>query len=319
MIDEQFGPGGGRLVSMSTARFGATDAFHETQVREKPGDANVHSNFGAYLKEKKADVVGAEREYRKALQIEPNHVNALGNLANLLSERGDSDGARDLYQLAIAIEPPDENASWNFARFLTARDELVRARAVVDRTLKAVPGSARLRQLSGDMLLLEGRGKEALEEYDRAGQLSANCGVESGGAIALQLSGAPIGDTIAAYWTAIGFDPDDPVLHLNLAQLLFLKSEDREARVQLALAVSGGLENSAKLEAEFYQAAHTAADLAAVFSRVKGLLEAGARLHWDVAPNIDMVERTDPKRGDLLRRLKDVMTGELPVDRLPAG
>ena len=84
LLDEQFGPGRARLVSMSSGRAGATEAFHKTQLREKPLDPNAHNNFGAFLKETKADVSGAEREYRNALELDPQHVNALGNLANLL-------------------------------------------------------------------------------------------------------------------------------------------------------------------------------------------------------------------------------------------
>jgi len=315
LLDEQFGPGRARLVGMSSGRAGATDAFHQVQLREKPLDPNVHTNYGAYLKETKADTVGAEREYRKALELQPDHINALGNLANLLWDRDDLDEARNLYERALQPEPPDENASWNFARFLIAAGEPANALAVVERALRAHTESGRLYLLKAQLLLSDSRGREALAELDQAQQAGADlASVESGRAIALHVTGAPIAQTIGAYWTAIGFNSNDGVLHLNLAQLLFLLGDADQAEGQLAEAVKLGLDGAARLEAAFYQAAHTEAYPSVVLQRIRTLLDAGARLAWDVSPNIELVGRTDSKRATFLRQLEAAMKGELPMD-----
>ena len=57
--------------------------------------------------------------------------------------------------------------------------------------------------------------------------------VECGFAGALHISGAPFGDCIGAYRVAIALNPQMACLRLNLAQLLFLKSDDLEAKRQL--------------------------------------------------------------------------------------
>jgi hypothetical protein len=55
-----------------------------TSASRETADPNTHSNYGAFLKEKKGDSVGAERAYARALELDPGHVNAFGNLANLI-------------------------------------------------------------------------------------------------------------------------------------------------------------------------------------------------------------------------------------------
>jgi len=43
---------------------------------------SASTNYGAFLQDKKQDLKGAEKSYLRALELDPNHVNALGNLAN---------------------------------------------------------------------------------------------------------------------------------------------------------------------------------------------------------------------------------------------
>ncbi|HKY54770.1 MAG TPA: hypothetical protein VJM08_10715, partial [Anaerolineales bacterium] len=80
LLDQQFGPGRARLKGLTTVRAEASEEYHLLQLREKPTDPGTHSNYGVFLKEKKKDLVGAEREYQKAIELDGNHVNALGNL-----------------------------------------------------------------------------------------------------------------------------------------------------------------------------------------------------------------------------------------------
>lgn len=115
-------------------------------MREKPADASVHSNYGAYLKDKQGHIRGAEREYRKALELDPKHVNALGNLANLYWEQRERDQASALYRKALEADPGNENASWNYARFLLPEDRTAAAK-VLDEAIAKYPDSGRLRLL----------------------------------------------------------------------------------------------------------------------------------------------------------------------------
>ena len=56
LLDEQFGPGRGQLVGISTVRSDSSDEYHAIQLRDKADDPNTHSNYGAFLDDKKGDL-----------------------------------------------------------------------------------------------------------------------------------------------------------------------------------------------------------------------------------------------------------------------
>jgi tetratricopeptide (TPR) repeat protein len=312
LLDEQFGPGRARLVGISTSRADASEEYHETQLREKPKDPNTHSNYGAYLKDKKGDLEGAEREYRRAIELDCNHVNAIGNLANLLWEKGDKAEAAIQYRTALEAGPGDENVTWNYARFLLSQfDDRPATREVLDRGIMKSPESGRLHLLRAELSLLDGTASEALADFRGARKRGVDqARVEAGYACALQVSGAPIGECIAAYHVAITLTPENGALRLNLAQVMFLKGEDAEANRQLQKAMTLGLDESAQLEAQFYLLSHTSSDPAGILRTTKLLLARGARLRWNVSANIETVRRCDPQKAALLELVSEVMAGE---------
>ena len=315
LLDERFGPGRAQLTGMSTVRVAASDEYHELQLREKPQNPDVHSNYGAYLKDRKGDVVGAEREYRRAIELNARHINALGNLANLLWDKGDKEQAERLYREALEVSagPGNENVSWNYARFLLReRNDRNAARDVLDGGIANNPESGRLLVLRAETSLLNGNASEALDFFQRAREKGADqVAVESGYAIALHMSGAPVGKSIAAYRVAISLRPKDGPLRLNLAQLLFISGDDAEAGSQLRDAMTLGLDDAAQLEAQFYLLAHGSWEPAAIIQTMKPLLAKGTRLRWDVAANIDAAGRGDPKKAVLLKTVSRVLAGEL--------
>lgn len=309
LLDERFGPGRAQLRQVASARAEATDEFHETQLREKPNDASTHSNYGAFLKDKKGDPDGAEREYRKALELDCKHVNALGNLGNLMWEKGDRSQAESLYRRALETNPQDENVTYNFVRFL--QDDRATALTILNAGIKANPDSGRLLLLQGELHLLEGNALEALVSFRRAREKGADqAQVEGRFACALHLSGAPVGDCIGAYRVAIALNPQNADLKLNLAQLLFLKGDDSQANTQLQEAMRMGLGESAQLEAQFYQLAHTFAEPASILKATDEYLSRGARLRWDVRANIEKVRVRHAERAKLLETVYKVMAGE---------
>jgi hypothetical protein len=123
------------------------------------------------------------------------------------------------------------------------------------------------------------------------------------------MSGAPIGDCIGAYRVAIGLNPQNANLRLNLAQLLFLKSDDLQANAQLQEAMRMGLDESAQLEAQFYQLAHTSAEPASILQATNDCLSRGALLLWDVRKNIEKVKGRHAEKASLLETVYGVMAG----------
>lgn len=313
LLDRELGPGPHRCVGTSFARSYPSDDYHETLLREKPDDPNVHSSYGAFLKEKNGDLEGAEREYRKALELDRNHVHALRSLALLLWERGDMDQAASLYLRAIKADPGNEDVTWDYARLLFRRpNDRNTTRDVLDRGIAKNPESGRLLLLRAELSLRDGNALDALEGFrlareKGAHQATVQAGIEAGYSFALQVSGAPIGECIAAYRVAIALNPENSALRLNLAQLMFVQGENTEAKRHLQQAMKLGLDESAQLEAQFYLLSHTSSDPAEVLRTINTLLERGVRLRWNVSPNIETVSRRDPNKAVLLELVSKVM------------
>jgi tetratricopeptide (TPR) repeat protein len=325
VLAKQFVPGTERLIQMAHVRLDLTsEDFHLSQLRDKPNDPDVHSNYGNFLREQKKDPEGAEQEYRRALALKENHVNALGNLANLLWDLGDQIQADSLYRKALELSPKDENIGANYSNFLYRQvKDTAAAETQLRASIEANPNSHRLIAQLATLLLLERRPTEALIACARARELGADQKeIEAVYAFALQLSGAPLGDCIGAYRTAISLDPNNSSLALNMAQLLFLIGDDDEAKRLLRTVGQKDLPNNDQLEYEFYRLAHTDDDPLDAIRSMRNLLTAGARLNWDVQRNVEVVRVRDPTKAALLQSLAQIASGqqaEVDFERILQG
>jgi len=309
---------GGAVRQFAMACVWASDEFHAIQLADKGGSADTHSNFGAYLQDKKGDLEGAERAYRKALAIDPTHANALTNLADLRAARGEIAEAEELYRTALHNAPRHENASVKYANFLLQNGrDLHETRAIVDEGLRAFPNSGRLHCLLGEIELDERRGAEALEQFSKARELGMDqVPVEVGYAFALHISGAPTSQCILAYRTAIALSPSNPGLRLNMAQLLLAEGREEEGAAMLARAIELGLDDAAKLAAFFYLLAHNGSDIHATIKAMRVVLERGSRLEWNVSVNVASVAARDARRAELLERVASVLRGAAAIETL---
>jgi Tfp pilus assembly protein PilF len=315
-VAEQQGIKSPRIQGIAIARSEATDDFHETQLREKPLDPDVHSNYGVFLLENKKDAVGAEREYRKALELNENHVNALGNLANVLWDKGQKEEANESYRRAVTIDPGNENITFNYARFLIREfsdsDGAVRE---LDKAIDRNPQSVRLLILRGELHCQSKHFALALTDYGRARELVRDnrtaSQIATGYAIALHLSSAPVDDCIIAYRAALGLSPNSSDVRLNLAQLLFIQGELGEANYQLRESMRLGLSNDARLEALFYLLlSPDLKDPIEVLSQMSTVLKSGGRFNWNVQPNIDAISCRSPWKVPLLHLVLSYLRGE---------
>ncbi len=301
------------LRQSATVRSEPSDEYHLTQLRKKPEDPSAHSNYGAFLKDNKGDIVSAEREYRKAIELDPNHVIALANLASLLWEKKDFEQVRILFRRALAAGPGNEHVTWNYGRFLLNEcDDLMAAREVLDQGIATNAKSGRLLLLRADLRHREGNVPDALEDFRRAKEQPGNhqAEAEAGYSCALHVCGAPIDECVVAYRIAIGLNPNNFDVRLNLAQLLYVKGDNIEANRYLREAMKLRLNDGAQLEANFYLLSHTTADPGEILRATKSLLDRGIRLQWNVRPNIDAVRQRNPRKADLLELVSGIMVGE---------
>lgn len=81
----------------------------------EPGHVEANLNLGRLAHEER-DLVAAEMCYRRALASDPNCSVAHYNLGCALEDRGDFDGAIDAYRRTIRLEPAYAEAHFNMAR-----------------------------------------------------------------------------------------------------------------------------------------------------------------------------------------------------------
>lgn len=320
LLDDHFGPGKYAVRQFAAVKAEDTDDYHETRLRDKPNDSETHSNYGNYLLNSKNDVTGAEREYLKALELDPKNANALGNLANVKWRNGEIDAARTLYQSALQIAPQHENVTWCYGKFLISQNDRAAARQVLNRGIDSIQEKRRLRLALANLDLLDRNVATALEAFRLLREQGADQKeVECGFALALQMSGAPIDQCVDTYRTAVALSPESGGLLLNLAQLLLARGSAEEGERKLHEALRLELDPSAGLEAQFYLLAHTEANSLEVFDAIRKLRAKGARLDWDVQPNIDAVRTSSVESADILALLANVLAqqdGSASIDPL---
>ncbi len=103
-----------------------------------PGHVEANLNLGR-LAHEEGDIAAAEMSYRRAIAADPRCAVAHYNLGVALQDRGDHEGAIDAYRMAIRVEPDYAEAHYNLARIFEA----------LNRAPEALHHFARYRSLRG--------------------------------------------------------------------------------------------------------------------------------------------------------------------------
>ena len=92
------------LACLHAGRFDEAAAAAEAAVAQQPKNADAHDQRGsAAIGVRSFDA--AERDFRRALELAPDHTAAMSDLALLLEHRGDQPGARELLLRALELMP----------------------------------------------------------------------------------------------------------------------------------------------------------------------------------------------------------------------
>ncbi len=104
----------GRVLLMAERKDEAAQLADQL-TQAAPGHPDAHY-LRALIRMASDDLVGAEADFRTALESSPDHTAALNDLAVLLMETGKEDEARELLQRALEIRPDDDLAAANLER-----------------------------------------------------------------------------------------------------------------------------------------------------------------------------------------------------------
>jgi tetratricopeptide (TPR) repeat protein len=89
-------------------------------LKAEPGNPDYLYLRGA-VKMNLRDLPGAEQDFRQALQVKPDHLAAMSDLAVLLTASGKKDEARQLLQKVLQLKPGDPVAKANLEKLGTSR------------------------------------------------------------------------------------------------------------------------------------------------------------------------------------------------------
>ena len=112
--------------------------------------------------------IEAEREYDQVLRVQTDSVEALVGQGDVAMAIGLYDRAVEQYRKALEVEPDATYVRVKLAEAYLKGEKLSDARTVLEQVLKASPNNDRALKLMGDLLMAEGKPKDALSYYERA-------------------------------------------------------------------------------------------------------------------------------------------------------
>ena len=178
-----------------------TDAFPKARVavnRALDIDdalAEAHASLGHIMFQYDRDWSGAEKEFRRAIDLNPNYANAHHWYALSLMWMGRLDEALDQIRQARAIDPLSLVINSNLGFILAAAHQYDQGIEQCRKTLEMEPNFAHARYRLGQIYILKGMNQDAIVELKKAVALSG----ESPRATAeLGVAYARLGDTSEA-------------------------------------------------------------------------------------------------------------------------
>jgi tetratricopeptide (TPR) repeat protein len=142
-------------------------------VKKSPDKARPYTNLGkALLHKKRFDE--ALDNLLKAIQIDPNYIEARLNLGFVYETNGDTDKAIEQYRKAIQINPSFAKAYNNLGVSLLKQDKTDEAIQNIQKALQLDPGLAAAYMNMGTALAEQNKFEAAIEYYNKALQINPN-------------------------------------------------------------------------------------------------------------------------------------------------
>jgi Flp pilus assembly protein TadD len=118
----------------------------------------------AQMQENNGNMDEAEAQYRKALDIDPNHLNALVGYAHLEDRRNNFDGATKLYQRALKKHPKEASVHNDLGLCYHRHGKLPEAAKSLKKAVDLQPESKLYHNNLATVYVEQGKNKEALAQ-----------------------------------------------------------------------------------------------------------------------------------------------------------
>jgi tetratricopeptide (TPR) repeat protein len=138
-------------------------------------DLTIEENFElAVQKHQKNDIKEAQNLYNKILEIDPNHSQALNNIAVIFTNLKDYQKAKKYFEKAIKINPNYADAHYNLGNIFKDLGEHQKAKECYEKAIELNPNHVdahyNLGAIFGDL----GENQKAKECYEKAIELNPN-------------------------------------------------------------------------------------------------------------------------------------------------
>jgi tetratricopeptide (TPR) repeat protein len=171
----------------------------------------------------------AIRNFRKAIELDPDFVYSYDNMGLALATQGKVDEAMDCYRAALRINPDDGDAEGNLGLALASKGDLAGAIACFRKAVATKPNYAEMWNNLGTSLAEEGKFDEAIEEFRRAVEIEPESySTYHNMGMALADSGR-LPEAVNAYNQALGLNPKSADTRFSLANALARQERFDEA------------------------------------------------------------------------------------------
>ncbi len=131
------------------------------------GLAEPHTTLGYLSLTYDYDLDGSEREFRRAIELDPNYATAHQWYGEMLLNAGRLAEASTEYRRALEIEPLSLPMNWDLGRFLYMSRRYDESMAQHKKTLELDPGFARAHRTLAEVYRIKGDYANAVEERAR--------------------------------------------------------------------------------------------------------------------------------------------------------
>lgn len=217
------------MVNENTGDHKGAERVYRRGLEVAPKDADLHNALGWTLFQEGRSIEAVE-EYQRSIEINPSSAKAHNNLALALVDLGRLNDALGHFRQSVAIDPKPEIYS-DLGATLARLGQRSDARAAYQRALELDPNSTSANFNMAVLLTQSGALVDAEAHYRRAAREKANAEAYNGLGYVLARQDRT-DEAIAAFRKAIAINPKFTAAHQNLAEALTKAGKTEEAMAE---------------------------------------------------------------------------------------
>ncbi|MFO0892368.1 MAG: tetratricopeptide repeat protein [Isosphaeraceae bacterium] len=232
----------GTILSGTAALDEAEAAFREA-IRLRPEDPTGHNGLGTLLCNRRGDLEGAVKCFRRAIELDPTFALAHENLGNAHYRKGDLNRAADEYRLAIRMDPKSPQAHAFLGKSLARMGRMKDAIPLLRKAIELKPDYAEGHSNLGIALSMDQQPGEAVKALRRAIELDPKDSLAHYTLGNIAVGRQDWDDAEREFTAAIKCQADNAEAHCNLGHVLREKGQLRAALAELQLGHELGTRN----------------------------------------------------------------------------